>query len=62
MSGDTVEDVGGFRKRARSWIGDNLAPLDAGATAGVLRNNMNDEEELAQIAHERELQRRTSPL
>ncbi len=58
MSGDATEDVEGFRTRARSWIRGNLAPLDAGATAGVLRNNMNDEEELAQIAHERELQHR----
>ncbi|MGO8870734.1 MAG: acyl-CoA dehydrogenase family protein [Acidimicrobiales bacterium] len=56
MSADGIEDLDSFRKRARSWIRDNLEPAATGASAGVLRNNSTDEEELAQVAHERELQ------
>jgi alkylation response protein AidB-like acyl-CoA dehydrogenase len=53
-----MEDVESFRARARAWIGENLATAAAGSSAGVLRNNSTDEEELAQVAHERALQRR----
>ena len=56
MTADDTEDLDTFRMRARSWIHDNLKPAAAGASAGVLRNNGTDEEELAQVAHERELQ------
>jgi alkylation response protein AidB-like acyl-CoA dehydrogenase len=56
MTADDLEDLDAFRMRARSWIHDNLKPAAAGASAGVLRNNSTDEEELAQVAHERELQ------
>ncbi len=53
-----LEDVADFRARARAWIRENLAVVAAGSSAGVLRNNSTDEEELAQVAHERALQRR----
>ena len=53
-----MEDVESFRARARAWIRENLATAAAGSAAGVLRNNSTDEEELAQVAHERDLQRK----
>ena len=61
MSADATEGLDAFRLRARSWIRDNLKPVAAGASAGVLRNNSTDDEELAQIAHERELQQVIRP-
>lgn len=51
-----LEDVGAFRQRARRWIAANLAPAEQPAL--TLRNDLNDEEELAAVAHDRELQRR----
>ena len=58
VEGDDLEDVATFRARAHAWIRENLAPAAAGASSGVLRNNNStDEEELAQVAHERKLQR-----
>ncbi len=58
MSQEAAEDLDTFRERARSWIVDNLKPAAGGASAGVLRNNSTDEEELAQVAHARDLQRK----
>ena len=54
-----IEDVERFRQRARSWIRANLEPVEPGtAYEGVLRNDHNDEEELADVERERRLQRK----
>jgi alkylation response protein AidB-like acyl-CoA dehydrogenase len=52
-----VEDVDSFRTRLRSWLADNMPPAPANARIGV-RGDMSDEEELADVAHTRDLQRR----
>ncbi len=51
------ESVDRFRQRARSWIRANLAPAESGYLQGMLRNNRTDEEELAAVARDREVQR-----
>ena len=51
------EDVEAFRRRAREWIHTNLRELDASSLVGVLRNDRSDEDELAAVAREREVQR-----
>jgi alkylation response protein AidB-like acyl-CoA dehydrogenase len=57
VSTDEIEDVESFRLRARTWIQENLAPLDPASMVGVLRAIRSDEEELEVVARERELQR-----
>jgi alkylation response protein AidB-like acyl-CoA dehydrogenase len=57
MSVDEMEDLEHFRQRARSWIRANLEPVEPGVTRGILRNQRNDEEELAGVERERRLQR-----
>jgi alkylation response protein AidB-like acyl-CoA dehydrogenase len=52
---DELETVEAFRARARSWIRDNLKPV--GPTMVTLRANRTDEEELAAVARDREVQR-----
>jgi alkylation response protein AidB-like acyl-CoA dehydrogenase len=52
---DEMEDVESFRQRARSWIRENLRPVPPGTT--TLRNDRTDEEELAEVARDREIQR-----
>ena len=54
---DEMEDVEAFRRRARSWIRENLEMTTAGATHGLLRNDRSDDEELAEVERERKLQR-----
>jgi alkylation response protein AidB-like acyl-CoA dehydrogenase len=54
---EEVEHVEDFRQQARSWIRANLRPVAPGASAGILRNERTDEEELAAVAREREVQR-----
>ena len=58
-TGDTgdVEDFESFRSRARAFIRANLGPADPTQTVGPLRNERTDEEELAAVAREREVQR-----
>ena len=51
------EDVETFRQRARTWIRDNLRPLERKAVLGILRNERSDEEELAEVERERTVQR-----
>ncbi len=58
MTTDGVESVADFRRRARTWIQANLKPAESDSREGVLRNNRTDEEELAEVAYDRELQRR----
>ena len=57
MSELDTEDLETFRQRARAFIRDNLRPVAPGITIGPLRNDRNDEEELAAVAREREVQR-----
>jgi alkylation response protein AidB-like acyl-CoA dehydrogenase len=52
---DLGEDLDAFRARARSWIRSNLRHI--GPTTKTLRNELTDEEELAGVARDRELQR-----
>jgi alkylation response protein AidB-like acyl-CoA dehydrogenase len=54
---DTMEDLDAFRQRARTWIRANLAPASPASGTRMLRNIRNDEEELAEVAREREIQR-----
>jgi alkylation response protein AidB-like acyl-CoA dehydrogenase len=50
-------DVESFRQRARSWIQSNLAPLGPDANFGLLRMGRTEEEEIAAVARERDVQR-----
>lgn len=50
-----VEPLEDFRARARSWIRDNLKPSDAGVSG--MRGHLGDDEELALVTKDRELQR-----
>jgi alkylation response protein AidB-like acyl-CoA dehydrogenase len=52
-----MEPIEQFRRRARSWIQANLRELDPASLVGVLRNARTDEEELAAVAREREVQK-----
>ncbi|WP_307846062.1 acyl-CoA dehydrogenase family protein, partial [Rhodococcus sp. CX] len=56
-SPENTETLDEFRDRARTWIRANLRPADPEAHIGVLRAEGTDEEELAAVARERELQR-----
>jgi alkylation response protein AidB-like acyl-CoA dehydrogenase len=51
---DPAEDVESFRARAREWIRTNLRRSDGG---GQTLRNRDDEEELAAVARDREVQR-----
>jgi alkylation response protein AidB-like acyl-CoA dehydrogenase len=52
-----VEDVEAFRRRARAWIRGNLEPADPRVMVG-LNTGLSEAEELAAVAHDRELQRK----
>ena len=41
----------------RGFVRANLKPLEPGALGGLLRNDLTDEEELAEVARDREVQR-----
>ena len=56
--GIEIEEVEAFRERARAFIRANLQPSSASDSIGVLRPRGSDEEELASVALERELQRK----
>jgi alkylation response protein AidB-like acyl-CoA dehydrogenase len=51
------EDLESFRLRAHTFIRTNLQPISPNSLAFPLRNQRNDEEELAGVAREREIQR-----
>ncbi len=57
MSEPDTEDVDAFRRRARAFVQANLRPASARTAAGALRNDLTDEEELAEVARERGVQR-----
>ncbi len=54
---DDTEDVASFQARARTFIQANLRPADPDQMVGPLRNERTDEQELAAVAREREVQR-----
>src|ERR1700678_627259 len=54
---ETIETVPEFRQRARTWIRENL-PQRRQTYSGFSLGTISDEEELAEIQHDRELQRR----
>ncbi|MGF7234961.1 MAG: acyl-CoA dehydrogenase family protein [Frankia sp.] len=60
MTADEREDVESFRQRARSWIRANLRPLEPGENIepSLKPTNLTQEEELAVVTHERQLQRK----
>ncbi|HKP62539.1 MAG TPA: acyl-CoA dehydrogenase family protein [Polyangiales bacterium] len=53
----TLESLESFRERARAFIRANLRPLTRAAVPSALRAYRSDEEELAEVAREREVQR-----
>ncbi len=57
MNADERVDVDTFRRLARSWIRSNLKEIEPGALQGILRNVNTDEQELAAVARDREVQR-----
>jgi alkylation response protein AidB-like acyl-CoA dehydrogenase len=57
VSPEDVEDIETFRGRARAFARENLRPAAAGESIGPLRNERTDDEELAAVARDREVQR-----
>jgi alkylation response protein AidB-like acyl-CoA dehydrogenase len=57
MNDMAPNDIEAFRRHARSWIGTHLEQVDPASLAGILRNDRTDEEELAQVGRDREVQR-----
>ena len=54
----TVETVEEFRARARAFVRSELQPMHAADAVGVFSDHYSDEEELAAVAYDRQLQRR----
>ena len=52
-----MEDLETFRQRARAFVRANLQPFAVHASVGALRNDRSDDEELAAVARDREVQR-----
>jgi alkylation response protein AidB-like acyl-CoA dehydrogenase len=58
MSDAAIEDVQSFRARARDFIRENLGAVDPDRSVyGSLRNDRTEDEELAAVTREREIQR-----
>lgn len=57
MTTTDVEDVESFRARARTWIRANLRPRSGGHGSRLVRGSTDREQELAEVSHERALQR-----
>jgi alkylation response protein AidB-like acyl-CoA dehydrogenase len=57
MTSREPESLEAFRQRARIFVRGNLKPFDPSTTVGPLRNDRNDDEELAAVARERVVQR-----
>jgi alkylation response protein AidB-like acyl-CoA dehydrogenase len=57
VSPGDVEDLETFRARARTFVRGNLRPVGSNQSIGPLRNERTDEEELAAVARDREVQR-----
>jgi alkylation response protein AidB-like acyl-CoA dehydrogenase len=54
----TIEDVASFRQRARDWIRGNLGPMVPGSGPSLTATVMSQDEELALVTKERQLQRK----
>ena len=54
---EEMEDVQSFRERARTWVRANLKPMDYRQLAASMAGELGDEEELAAVQHERDIQR-----
>jgi len=54
---NAVEDPSEFRERARTFVREHLETVVAADQVGILRNQRSDEEELAAVARDREIQR-----
>src|SRR5690349_3978253 len=54
---DEIEPIEDFRQRARTFIQENLRPIDAMEHVGILRGHGTDEQELAAVTRDREVQR-----
>ncbi len=52
-----MEDLETFRQRVRAFVRANLQPFAVHASVGALRNDRSDDEELAAVARDREVQR-----
>jgi alkylation response protein AidB-like acyl-CoA dehydrogenase len=57
MTGDGTEDLDSFRERARSWIRENLQPMRTEDLVGRGDSFRTEEQELASVARDREIQR-----
>jgi alkylation response protein AidB-like acyl-CoA dehydrogenase len=57
MNAPDVEDLDAFRRRARAFVAANLKPMAPGDLVGPLRSERTDDEELAGVARDREVQR-----
>lgn len=57
MTTEDVEDVASFTERARAWVTAELRPIDPRVYENAFRTDLSDEQELAEVARERELQR-----
>jgi alkylation response protein AidB-like acyl-CoA dehydrogenase len=57
MNAEDQTDVETFRRRARTWIRSNLEPSRSGSLQGIIRNVNTDEQELAAVARDRQVQR-----
>jgi alkylation response protein AidB-like acyl-CoA dehydrogenase len=52
-----IEPVAEFRRRLRAWLPDNMPPSSGRPQMGSGRGTLTDEEELADVAYDRRLQR-----
>jgi alkylation response protein AidB-like acyl-CoA dehydrogenase len=52
-----MEDLETFRQRARAFARANLQPFAVNASVGALRNDRSDDEEIAAVARDRQVQR-----
>jgi alkylation response protein AidB-like acyl-CoA dehydrogenase len=57
MSDERMETVEEFRQRARAWLKDNM-PRETDRESGFARGILSDEEELADVQRNRDLQRK----
>ncbi len=57
-AGDDLEPVEEFRERAGAWVRDNLRPADIEAVLALGRGTLTEEEEVAAVAYDRQLQRK----
>ncbi len=57
-AGDDIEPVEEFKARAGTWVHENLRPADIEAVLALGRGTLTEEEEVAAVAYDRQLQRK----